>query len=52
LHRWTAIGFVPSHGQAFSVLLYQTRSGTFATLSGSPPYSVSYTATAAKVVYP
>jgi hypothetical protein len=48
----TGNGFVPSPGQAFSVLLYQTRSGTFATLSGSPPYSVTYTATAAKAVYP
>jgi hypothetical protein len=48
----TGNGFVPGHGQSFSVLLYHTRSGTFGTLSGSPPYTVSYTATAANVVYP
>ena len=48
----TGNGFVPSHGEAFSVLLYHTRSGMFGTLSGAPPYSVSYTATAAQVVYP
>jgi hypothetical protein len=48
----TGNGFVPGHGQSFSVLLYHTRSGTFGTLSGSPSYTVSYTATAAKVVYP
>jgi hypothetical protein len=48
----TGNGFVPTHGEAFSVLLYHTRSGTFGTLSGSPSYTVSYTATAAKVVYP
>jgi hypothetical protein len=48
----TGNGFVPGHGQSFSVLLYHTRSGTFGTLSGSPSYTVSYTATAANVVYP
>jgi hypothetical protein len=48
----TGNGFVPSHGEAFSVLLYHTRSGTFSALTGTPAYSVSYTATAAKVVYP
>jgi hypothetical protein len=48
----TGNGFVPGHGQSFSVLLYHTRSGMFGTLSGSPPYTVSYTATAANVVYP
>jgi len=48
----TGNGFVPTHGEAFSVLLYHPRSGMFGTLSGSPPYTVSYTATAAKVVYP
>jgi fibronectin-binding autotransporter adhesin len=48
----TGGGFTPSHGEAFSVLLYHAHSGTFGTLSGSPAYSVSYTATAAKVVYP
>ena len=48
----TGNGFVPGHGQSFSVLLYHTRSGTFGTLSGSPAYTVSYTATAANVVYP
>jgi hypothetical protein len=48
----TGNGFVPGHGQAFSVLLYHTRSGTFGALSGSPSYTVSYTATAANVVYP
>jgi len=48
----TGNGFVPGHGQSFSVLLYHARSGMFGTLSGSPAYSVSYTATAANVVYP
>ena len=48
----TGNGFVPSHGESFSVLLYHTRSGMFGTLSGSPAYTVSYTATAANVVYP
>jgi hypothetical protein len=48
----TGNGFVPGHGQSFAVLLYHTRSGTFATLSGSPAYTVSYTATAANAVYP
>jgi hypothetical protein len=48
----TGNGFVPSHGEAFSVLLYHSRSGMFGTLSGSPAYTVSYTATAGNVVYP
>jgi hypothetical protein len=48
----TGNGFVPRHGESFSVLLYHTRSGMFGTLSGSPSYTVSYTATAANVVYP
>ena len=48
----TGNGFVPGHGQAFSVLLYQTRSGMFGALSGIPAYTVKYTATAANVVYP
>ena len=48
----TGNGFVPTHGEAFSVLLYHTRSGMFGTLSGTPAYTVSYTATAANVVYP
>ncbi|HEY2307183.1 MAG TPA: hypothetical protein VGI05_15000 [Streptosporangiaceae bacterium] len=45
-------GFVPTHGASLPVLLYHTRSGTFGTLSGSPAYTVSYTATSANVVYP
>jgi hypothetical protein len=48
----TGNGFVPGHGQAFSVLLYHTRSGMFGTLSGTPAYTVKYAATAANVVYP
>ena len=48
----TGNGFVPAHGASLPVLLYHTRSGMFGTLSGSPAYSVSYTATAANVVYP
>jgi fibronectin-binding autotransporter adhesin len=48
----TGNGFVPGHGQTFSVLLYHTRSGMFGTLSGTPAYTVNYTATAANVVYP
>jgi hypothetical protein len=38
--------------QAFAVLPYHTRSGTFGALTGTPASSVSYTATAANVVYP
>jgi hypothetical protein len=48
----TGNGFVPGHGQSFSVLLYHTRSGMFGTLTGTPAYTVNYTATAANVVYP
>ena len=48
----TGNGFTPSHGESFSVLLYQSRSGKFSTTSGSPAYTVTYTSTAAKVVYP
>jgi hypothetical protein len=48
----TGNGFVPAHGEAFSALRYHTRSGMFGTVSGRPPYTVSYTATAANVVYP
>jgi hypothetical protein len=48
----TGNGFVPAHGASLSVLLYHTRSGTFATLSGTPSYKVGYAATAANVVYP
>jgi len=44
-------GFNP-HGKSFSVLLYKSRSGKFATLSGSPAYTVSYGPAAAKAVYP
>jgi hypothetical protein len=48
----TGNGFVPSHGESFSVLIYHVRSGMFGTLSGTPAYTVGYTATAANVVYP
>ena len=48
----TGNGFTPGHGQAFAVLLYHTRSGTFATLTGHPTYTIAYRATAAKVKYP
>ena len=48
----TGNGFVPTHGQSFPVLLYNSRAGTFTTVTGSPSFSVSYTATAANVVYP
>ena len=48
----TGNGFVPGHGQSFSVLLYHTRSGMFGTLTSTPAYTVNYTATAANVVYP
>ena len=48
----TGNGFVPGHGQTFSVLLYHTRSGMFGTRTGTPAYTVNYTATAANVVYP
>jgi hypothetical protein len=48
----TGGGFTPAHGQAFSVLVYHSRSGTFATLSGHPTYTVAYSATAARAVYP
>lgn len=43
---------MPSHGESLSALLYHARSGMFGTLSGIPAYTVSYTATAANVVYP
>jgi hypothetical protein len=48
----TGNGFTPSHGESFSVLLCHGRSGKFSTTSGSPAYTVTYTSTAAKVVYP
>ena len=48
----TGGGFTPAHGQAFSVLVCHSRSGTFATLSGHPTYTVAYSATAARAVYP
>ena len=48
----TGNGFTPSHGESFSVLLYHSRSGKFSTTSGSPAYTVTYAATAAKAVYP
>jgi hypothetical protein len=48
----TGNGFTPSHGESFSVLLYHCRSGKFSTTSGSPAYTVTYAATAAKAVYP
>jgi hypothetical protein len=48
----TGNGFTPAHGQTFAILLYHTRSGTFATLTGHPTYTVAYRATAAKVKYP
>jgi hypothetical protein len=48
----TGNGFIPAHGQAFSVLLYHDHAGTFATLAGHPAYTVTYGATAAKAVYP
>jgi hypothetical protein len=47
----TGGGFTPAHGQAFAVLLYHTRSGTFTTRSGHPAYTIAYRATAAKVIY-
>ena len=47
----TGSGFTPAHGQAFAVLLYHTRSGTFGTLTGHPTYTIAYRATAAKVKY-
>ena len=48
----TGGGFTPAHGQAFPILLYHSRNGTFAALSGQPTYTVAYRATAAKAVYP
>jgi hypothetical protein len=48
----TGNGFTPAHGESFAVLLYHARTGTFSTISGSPAYTVTYGATAAKVVYP
>ena len=48
----TGNGFTPSHGESFSVLLCHSRSGKFSKTSGSPAYTVTYTSTAAKVVYP
>ena len=38
--------------RSFAVLLRHIRRGMFGTLPGTPAYTVSYTATAANVVYP
>ena len=48
----TGNGFTPAHGASFAVLLCHSRSGTFTKTSGSPAYTVAYSATAARAVYP
>jgi hypothetical protein len=41
----TSGGFTPPSGTPFPVLLYGSRTGKFATLAGSPAYTVAYHAT-------
>ena len=38
--------------KSFSVLLYHARGGMFGSSTGTPAHTVTYTATAANVVYP
>jgi hypothetical protein len=47
----TAALLVPAAASASSSQTW-TRSGMFGTLTGTPAYTVNYTATAANVVYP
>ncbi len=52
VHAETGSGFTPRHRQSFTVLVCHGRSGKFATTTGQPSFSVMYSATAAKVVFP
>jgi len=47
----TSGGFTPPGGTPFGVLRYGSRTGKFATLAGSPAYTVAYHATALDVVF-
>jgi hypothetical protein len=47
----TSGGFTPPGGTPFEVLRYGTRAGKFATLSGSPAYTVAYHATGMDVAF-
>ena len=51
LHADTGSGFTPGHRQAFAVLVCHNRSGKFAGKSGRPVFGLTYSATAASVVY-
>ena len=50
-HADTGSGFTPGHRQAFAVLVCHNRSGKFAGKSGRPVFGLTYSATAASVVY-
>ncbi len=47
----TSGGFKPPKSKPFAVLSYTSRSGKFATLSGSPAYTVGYHATSMDVTF-
>ncbi len=47
----TSGGFTPPTGKPFAVLDYQSRSGKFASLAGTPAYTVAYHATSMDVVF-
>jgi hypothetical protein len=47
----TSGGFTPPKNEPFEVLGYDSRSGKFGKLSGSPAYTVSYHATSMDVVF-
>jgi fibronectin-binding autotransporter adhesin len=47
----TSGGFTPPSGKPLGVLSYTSRTGKFATRSGSPAYTVAYHATAMDVVF-
>jgi hypothetical protein len=51
LHVSTGSGFTPKHHQAFAILLYHARSGTFTTHSGAPAYTLTYGTTLTKAVF-
>jgi hypothetical protein len=47
----TSGGFTPPKDKPFEVLGYTSRTGTFGTLSGTPPYSVAYHDTGMDVLF-
>jgi hypothetical protein len=52
LHVDAGSGFTPGHRLSVAVLVCQGRRGKFAGMSGGPNFSVAYSTTGAKVVYP